>query len=95
MIFLDDHIKIRQATPRELSLLIKALQRYRGPRLRNGLVQKHGLNPYGFDPQQLAIGTAVEMEHTSDPAIALEIAMAHLYEDRAYYAKLERMERVS
>lgn len=45
-----------------------------------------------FDSAQLAIGTKVEMEHTSSPALAMEIAMAHLYEMRDYYARLERME---
>lgn len=45
-----------------------------------------------FNADQLAIGTKVELEHTSDPTLAVEIAMAHLDEDRAYYSKLERME---
>lgn len=46
-----------------------------------------------FDPDQLAIGTKVELEHTSDPALAMEVAMAHLDEDARYYAKLAHMER--
>lgn len=45
-----------------------------------------------FDPTQLQIGTAVEMEHTKDPKIAKAIAKAHLKEDKDYYQKLIVME---
>lgn len=45
-----------------------------------------------FDPQQLKMGIKVELEHTSDPAIAKEIAMDHLTEDAHYYSKLRKME---
>ena len=41
-----------------------------------------------FDPENLKIGTEVEMEHTDDPNIAQEIAMDHLVEDPEYYQKL-------
>jgi len=37
-------------------------------------------------------GARVEMEHTTDPAIAVEIAMDHLMEDPLYYNKLKRAE---
>lgn len=47
-------------------------------------------SPSSFDPRQLRIGTRVEMEHTSDPTIAREIAMDHLVEDPLYYPKLLR-----
>lgn len=43
--------------------------------------------PCDFDRTALAAGLAVELEHTTDPAIALEIAMDHLDEDPRYYAK--------
>lgn len=45
-----------------------------------------------FDPVELARGTQVELEHTSDPRIAQEIAMDHLVEDPRYYHKLAIME---
>jgi hypothetical protein len=41
-----------------------------------------------FDPQQIAIGTKVEMEHTRNRRLAREIAMDHLVEDPRYYDKL-------
>jgi hypothetical protein len=58
------------------------------------------LNGYGgdlpdsyFDPKQLAIGTKVEMEHTSDPAIAKMICKTHLSEFSNYYRYLSVMEQ--
>lgn len=81
----------RSATPGETTLLRKAIGRWRGYRLPNGIPMRKRLKPSDFNQHQLAIGTKVELEHTRDPALALEIAMAHLYEDTAYYAKLERM----
>jgi hypothetical protein len=46
-----------------------------------------------FDPKQLAMGKKVEVEHTDNVKVALEIAKDHLTEDPEYYAKLERMEQ--
>jgi len=37
-------------------------------------------------------GINVEMEHTSDTSIALEIALDHIYEDLDYYSKLKKIE---
>ena len=45
-----------------------------------------------FDKEQLHIGTKHELEHTSDWAVAREIAMDHLAEDPQYYVKLAKME---
>jgi len=53
-----------------------------------------GRRPAEFDREQLAVGTLVELEHTAGPvtrravALAREIAMDHLAEDRDYYKKL-------
>lgn len=44
--------------------------------------------PEDFDPDDIAIGTAVEMEHTNNPDIATEISIDHLSSDREYYNKL-------
>jgi hypothetical protein len=84
---------MRNANARERKLLIEAFRRWRGPVLANGLVKKHHAMPWMFDLDQLAIGIAIEMEHTSRPEVAMEISMAHLIEDRDYYVKLVRMER--
>jgi hypothetical protein len=48
--------------------------------------------PSGVSQDQIQKGVRVEMEHTNDPRIALEIALDHLWEDRRYYDKLELME---
>ncbi len=50
--------------------------------------QASGMRPSDFDPASLYQGQRVEMEHTSSPRIALEIAMDHLAEDPDYYRKL-------
>lgn len=43
--------------------------------------------------QQLERGTKVEMEHTTDPKIARQIAKDHLAESPDYYVELTKMER--
>lgn len=48
--------------------------------------------PSDFCPKQLAMGLEVEMEHTDDPKVALEIAMDHLMEIPDYYTHLNKME---
>lgn len=58
--------------------------------LTGGLADKK--KPEDFDPEQLAMGIKVEMEHTNDPAKAKEIAMDHLVEDPNYYTHLKAME---
>lgn len=39
----------------------------------------------GFDEKQLEKGVEIEMEHTNDPQISLEIALDHLAENPLYY----------
>ena len=51
-----------------------------------------GSQPADFDQRELQRGISVEMEHTSNPAVAREIAMDHLTEDSEYYKKLALME---
>jgi hypothetical protein len=60
-------------------------------RISGGLADKK--KPKDFDPVQLKTGIKVEMEHTSDRAIAQEIAMDHLTEDPDYYKKLKTIEK--
>lgn len=44
------------------------------------------------DPDELAMGIKVEMEHTSNRAIAERIALDHLSEIKDYYTRLKKME---
>jgi len=60
-------------------------------KIPGGLADKK--KPSDFDKAKLAAGIKVEMEHTSDRAIATEIAMDHLTEDAAYYEKLATIEK--
>jgi len=46
-----------------------------------------------FNSQQVMIGMGIEMEHTDDPKIALEITMDHLMEIPDYYTRLDKMEK--
>jgi len=46
-----------------------------------------------YDPKQISMGIEVEMEHTDDPKVALEIAMDHLEEIPDYYTHLDKMEK--
>ena len=46
------------------------------------------LSPDDVDSYQLEVGQEVEMEHTDDDQIALEIALDHLAEDPEYYTTL-------
>lgn len=62
-----------------------------GDELEGGLADKK--SPQDFDKEQLAMGLKVEMEHTDDPMVALEIAMDHLTEIPDYYTHLDKMEK--
>jgi len=46
-----------------------------------------------FDPVELSRGIEVELEHTDDVHIALEIALDHLEEDPHYYTKLAKIHK--
>lgn len=50
------------------------------------------LKPEDVDHEQLEMGIMIEMEHTTDWEIAMEIALDHLAEDPAYYTKLKSVE---
>ena len=60
-------------------------------RLKGGLADTADYRQ--FDPAQLKKGIKVEMEHTTNRAIAREIAADHLMEHPRYYDHLEQMER--
>ena len=45
-----------------------------------------------FDAEQLLRGTRIEMEHTHNPYVALQIAKHHLMESPLYYKALAKVE---
>jgi hypothetical protein len=55
------------------------------------IADKHNVSVEEIN-NQVAKGIKVELEHTSDKAIAHEIAMDHVFEDPKYYSKLEKIE---
>lgn len=58
------------------------------------LAAKYGVDVW-FVNRALADGVKVELEHTSDPAVAREIALDHLGEKLTYYDQLETIEQES
>ena len=67
-----------------------AAARSPGDLIPGGLADKKP--PRKFDPALVAEGAKVEREHTSNPAMAREIARDHISESRGYYTKLKKME---
>lgn len=68
----------------------KFVKKYKD-RLPGGKADKK--KPSDFNAKDLAVGTKVESEHTSNKKLAMEIAMDHLTEDPKYYKKLKVMEK--
>ena len=56
------------------------------------LVKKYDL-PEKELKAELEKGVKEELEHTSDKAVAKEIALDHLAEDPHYYTKLDKIEK--
>jgi len=54
-----------------------------GEQLKGGLGDNKEVQE--FDQKQVLMGLKVEMEHTDDPTVALEIVLDHLSEDPKYY----------
>lgn len=52
-----------------------------------------GKAPSDFDEKELQKGQKVELEHTDDYDLALEIAQDHLSEFSTYYEELDKMEK--
>ena len=81
----------------ELSLenLLSELNKIPGGLAKNktldDIATKHGIKLKELE-KQLEKGIKVEAEHTTDKAIAREIAMDHLFEDPKYYDKLSKIE---
>ena len=62
-----------------------------GEKLEGG--KADGKQPSEFNPDQILKGLKVELEHTDDPMIAIEIVMDHLAEIPTYYDYLADMEK--
>ena len=58
-----------------------------------GLADKKKFTEADVDPNELAMGIKVEMEHTTDPEVAKKIALDHLSEIPDYYTRLAKMEK--
>lgn len=58
----------------------------------NAIAKKHKVSPEAIR-KQLARGIKVELEHTTDPKLAREIALDHLAEIPDYYSRLAQMEK--
>ena len=62
-----------------------------GDKIKGGKADDN--SPQEFDKEQIKMGLKIEMEHTDDPMIAIEIAMDHLSEFPDYYTRLDKMEK--
>jgi hypothetical protein len=58
----------------------------------SGMADKKNFKGQDADPNELAMGIKIEMEHTDDPTIAKKIAVDHLSEIPDYYTRLKKME---
>ena len=58
-----------------------------------GFAIEKGFTVEDADPDELAIGRKIEMEHTTNPKFAERIALDHLAEIPDYYTRLVAMER--
>jgi len=57
-----------------------------------GEADKKSVTAADVNPEELAMGVKVEMEHTKDKKLAKEIALDHLAELPNYYSKLQKIE---
>ena len=64
-----------------------------GAILGKGKFVESGAVEGDFDHMQIKRGIEVEMEHTSNPAVAKRIALDHLAEIPDYYTRLDKMEK--
>ncbi len=79
-------VKLTEEEP-EMGLddVVRAEREKDGDFLQGGLGDDADIGQ--FDPKQVSKGIEVEMEHTDNPLIAIEIVMDHLVEDPKYYGE--------
>ncbi len=56
------------------------------------IAQKHNVSVEEIQ-KQIEIGKKIEMEHTDNEEIAIEISKDHLWEFSDYYTRLQKMEK--
>jgi hypothetical protein len=71
-----------EVTPDEVPAIEQSHEE-KGEQLHGGLGDNK--SPQEFDQEQVLMGLKVEMEHSDDPTVALEIVLDHLTEDPEYY----------
>ena len=76
---------------KHVSDIKRMAKRYLGL-MEGGYAGKAGTTPEDVDPEQLAMGEKVELEHTDNKKIARKIALDHLTEFPNYYTGLKEME---
>lgn len=64
---------------------------YSEDKIPGGRADNRSIND--FDSKQIEIGRKVELEHTDDDKLAVEIAMDHLSEIPDYYTRLLKLEK--
>jgi hypothetical protein len=92
--------QLKQTDPQAFAAVMKVVETLT-VLAQNGLVKKEkligGLGDNAkddeFDPEELKMGIAHEMEHTNDEAVAKEIAADHLSENPRYYTDLKNIEK--
>jgi hypothetical protein len=87
----DGHEPISQHDIEDIDMSGQQDLNKREDKIPGGLADKK--KPSDFDSEKLKAGIKIEMEHTSDRAVAEEIAMDHLTEDSEYYKKLKEVEK--
>jgi hypothetical protein len=91
-----DHFKLKLESVKEADEIPGGLA---SGKTMKDFLKKYNGNEY-YHPSQMTKhikekikqGIKVEMEHTTDPKVAFEIAKDHVWEDLNYYDKLKKME---
>jgi len=65
------------------AIIQKVMAKLKKDKLPGGRAE--GMSDNEFDPKQIQEGMTIEMEHTDDPEIALDISRDHLAENPNYY----------
>ena len=81
-------VKMMKGGPGEMKTVSEAKKSFPGNKLKGGKGDKLSIND--VDREEFKKGVKHEMEHTTDPKIAAEIALDHLAENPKYYSELDK-----
>jgi len=81
-------VKMMKGGPGEMKVVSEGKKPFPGNKLKGGKGDKLSIND--VDRDEFKKGVKHEMEHTSDPKIAAEIALDHLAENPKYYSELDK-----